>query len=105
MRTPVAAIEGYLALALNDKVATIDNRARDYLDKAHASTQHLGQLFQDLLTSAKAEDGRLTSHPSVVELGGFLEQLTKDLQFAADKKGLFVEFVVGSSHTINARRG
>jgi PAS domain S-box-containing protein len=102
MRTPVAAIEGYLALALNDKVATIDNRAHDYLEKAHASTQHLGQLFQDLLTSAKAEDGRLTSHPAVIELGGFLEKLTNDLRFSAEKKGLFMEFVVGSSNVINA---
>jgi PAS domain S-box-containing protein len=102
MRTPVAAIEGYLALALNAKVSTIDTRARNFLEKAHASTQHLGQLFQDLLTSAKAEDGRLTSHPSVVELGGFLEQLTNDLRFVAEKKGLFMEFVVGSSGTINA---
>jgi PAS domain S-box-containing protein len=102
MRTPVAAIEGYLALALNDKVATIDNRARDYLEKAHASTQHLGQLFQDLLTSAKAEDGRLTSHPAVIELGSYIEQLTSDLRFAAEKKGLYVDFVVGSNSTINA---
>lgn len=105
MRTPVAAIEGYLALALNDKVSTIDSRARDYLEKAHSSTQHLGQLFQDLLTSAKAEDGRLTSHPAVIELGGLLEQATNDLRFVAEKKGLFVEFAVGSSNnTINARR-
>jgi len=97
MRTPVAAIEGYLALALNDKVSTIDARARGYLDKAHASTQHLGQLFQDLLTSAKAEDGRLTNHPQVVEIGQFLEQLSEDLKFAAEKKGLFMEFVSGGS--------
>lgn len=102
MRTPVAAIEGYLSLALNAKVANIDTRARDYLEKAHASTQHLGQLFQDLLTSAKAEDGRLTSHPVVVELGAFLEQLTTDLRFVAEKKGLFMDYVVGSSNTINA---
>jgi two-component system sensor histidine kinase VicK len=104
MRTPVAAIEGYLSLALNNKVATIDNRARDYLEKAHSSTQHLGQLFQDLLTSAKAEDGRLSSHPVPVELGAFLEQLTSDLKFAAEKKGLFSEFVIGSSKTINANQ-
>jgi len=97
MRTPVAAIEGYLSLALNDKVATIDNRARDYLEKAHASTKHLGQLFQDLLTSAKAEDGRLTSHPATFEIGAFLEQLTSDLKFAAEKKNLFTEFVFGNS--------
>lgn len=95
MRTPVAAIEGYLALALNENVATIDNRARDFLQKAHMATQHLGQLFQDLLTSAKAEDGRLTSHPSVVELGEFLEQLSSDFQLVAERKGLSVEYMVG----------
>jgi len=105
MRTPVAAIEGYLALALNDKVSTVDTRARGYLEKAHASTQHLGKLFQDLLTSAKAEDGRLTSHPDVVEIGSFLEQLTNDLRFAAEKKGLAVEFVFGTSRTIDASKG
>lgn len=105
MRTPVAAIEGYLALALNDKVATIDDRALGYLEKAHASTQHLGKLFQDLLTSAKAEDGRLTSHPTVVELGEFLEQLTGDLRLVAEKKGLYVEFVAGDAgNTINATK-
>lgn len=91
MRTPVAAIEGYLSLALNEKVANIDTKARDYLEKAHASTQHLGQLFQDLLTSAKAEDGRLTNHPRVVEIGSFAEQLVNDLRFSAEKKGLFLE--------------
>jgi PAS domain S-box-containing protein len=97
MRTPVAAIEGYLALALNDKVSTIDSRARSYLDKAHSSTQHLGKLFQDLLTSSKAEDGRLTSHPTVVEMGAFMQQLTDDLKFAAEKKGLLAEFIVGGA--------
>ena len=101
MRTPVAAIEGYLALALNDKVSTVDTRARAYLEKAHTSTQHLGKLFQDLLTSAKVEDGRLTSHPDVVEIGAFLEQLTSDLRFSAEKKGLTVEFVFGTPKTID----
>lgn len=102
MRTPVAAIEGYLSLALNDKVSTIDTRARDYLEKAHSSTQHLGKLFQDLLTSAKAEDGRLSSHPVVIEMGSYLQQLTEDLKFSAVKKGLTTEFVVGTSNFIDA---
>src|SRR6185295_8204926 len=97
MRTPVAAIEGYLALALNPKVANIDTKARSYLDKAHSSTQHLGKLFQDLLTSAKAEDGRLANHPGVVDLGSLLEQVTDSLKFAADKKGLQTEFILGAS--------
>lgn len=104
MRTPVAAIEGYLSLTLNDKVATIDERARGYLDKAHSSTQHLGTLFQDLLTSARAEDGRLTSHPRVVEIGEFLEQLSDSLRLVAEKKGLLMEFVLGANNVINATK-
>lgn len=98
MRTPVAAIEGYLALALNDKVSQIDQKARSYLEKAHTSTQHLGKLFQDLLTSAKAEDGRLVSNPVVVEMGSFLEQLVESLRFAAQKKGLLTDFTIGADH-------
>lgn len=96
MRTPVAAIEGYLALALNEKVSTIDSRAKSYLEKAHESTKHLGELFQDLLTSAKAEDGRLMNHPGVVEMGQLVESLTDGLKFSADKKGLGIEFVLGA---------
>ncbi len=102
MRTPVAAIEGYLALAMNERVSSVDSRARDYLQKAHTSTQHLGKLFQDLLTSARAEDGRLSNHPVVVELGAFLELVAQDLRFAAEKKGLKVEFIVGSGESIDA---
>jgi PAS domain S-box-containing protein len=102
MRTPVAAIEGYLSLALNTKVANVDSRARDYLEKAYSSTKHLGKLFQDLLTSAKAEDGRLTSHPTVFELGEFLEKLTNDLKLVADKSGLGMEFRTSSDKSIVA---
>ncbi len=97
MRTPVAAIEGYLALALNDKVSQVDAKARDYLVKAHESTQHLGKLFQDLLTSARAEDGRLSNHPQVIELASFVKELTDGLRFSADKKGLKTSFAIGST--------
>ncbi len=100
MRTPVAAIEGYLSLALNDKVSKIDDKARGFLDKAHDSTKHLGKLFQDLLTSAKAEDGRLTNHPVVVEMGQFLTSLTDALKFSAESRGLGIEFVLGAQGSV-----
>lgn len=98
MRTPVAAIEGYLALAMNEKVSKIDPHARSYLEKAHESTQHLGKLFQDLLMSAKAEDGRLVSHPQAVEMGSYVEQLAESFKFSADKKGLLTDFIFGGNN-------
>ena len=101
MRTPVAAIEGYLALAMNDKVCDIDEKARGFLDKAHSSTSHLGKLFQDLLTSAKAEDGRLTSHPVLTDMNEFIEGLVEDLKFSAEKKGLGIELLRASPNGKN----
>src|SRR5690606_7203888 len=59
MRTPVASIEGYLGLTLNPATAQIDEKARDFITKAHESAQHLGRLFQGLLDVTKADDGRI----------------------------------------------
>jgi PAS domain S-box-containing protein len=92
MRTPVAAIEGYLALAMNESVSKIDSKARGYLDKAHSSTQHLGKLFQDLLTAAKSEDGRLQNNQVVTEMGTFIDELVDGMRFTAEKKGLILEY-------------
>ncbi len=97
MRTPLAAIEGYLSLALNDKITKLDNTARSYVQKAHAATQHLGVLFQDLLTSSKAEDGRLSSNPVVVEIGEAVEQTVDAARFNAQSKGLQLKYELSSS--------
>lgn len=102
MRTPLAAIEGYLALALNTKTATVDEKARNLLQKASTATTHLGELFRDLLTSSKAEDGRLISYPVVVEVGEALEQVTEAARFKAHEKGLELRFVISSEQNSSA---
>lgn len=99
MRTPVAAIEGYLALALNSKVSSIDDRAKGYLQKAHENTKRLGQLFQDLLTSARAEDGRLVNHPVLIEMSHMLEQVIEELRFTAEKKGLEISYTFSNTNS------
>ena len=100
MRTPVAAIEGFLALALNPSVSTIDDKAKEYLTKAHTATQHLGQLFQDLLTISKAEDGRLENHPRVLEVGSTLKELVEQWRFTANRKSLSLRFLIGNQDVI-----
>ena len=75
MRTPVASIEGYLGLALNPQTATIDERAKKYLEAAHASSQHLGRLFRDLLDVTKLDDGRLKVHEVPVEIVSVVREM------------------------------
>lgn len=88
MRTPVAAIEGYLGLALNPQTAVIDDKARLYLLKAHESARHLGQLFQDLLDISKAEDGRLNNKPSIIDVPAFVRNMIDTFQSQAAEKSL-----------------
>jgi len=92
MRTPVASIEGYLGLALNPNTAQIDDKARDFIQKAHESAQHLGRLFQDLLDVSKATDGRLSNNPKVVDIMTYTHDILQGLQQKATDKGLRLIF-------------
>jgi PAS domain S-box-containing protein len=99
MRTPVAAIEGYLGLALNPQTAAIDDKARTYLGKAHESAQHLGQLFQDLLDISKAEDGRLNNKPGIVNIPEIVRCIVEDFESQAKEKGLGLLYAPENSKT------
>lgn len=100
MRTPVASIEGYLGLALNPATAHIDEKARDFITKAHESAQHLGRLFQDLLDISKVEDGRMKNNPKVINVNEFLKDIFDGLATKASEKQLnyiFMPDIVGES--------
>ena len=100
MRTPVASIEGYLGLALNPATAHIDEKARDFITKAHESAQHLGRLFQDLLDISKVEDGRMKNNPKIINVNEFLKDIFDGLAIKANEKQLnyiFMPDIVGES--------
>lgn len=98
MRTPVASIEGYLSLALNPQTASIDERARGYLNAAHAASQHLGKLFRDLLDVTKLDDGKIKPHFEPVEMVGLVKTISDD--YIVQAKEAKLSFTFGSSNPI-----
>ena len=92
MRTPVASIEGYLGLALNPATATIDEKAREYITKAHESARHLGELFQNLLDISQSEDGRLNNEPQVIDVSAMSGNILEGLIPMAQQKNLRLIF-------------
>ncbi len=104
MRTPVAAIEGYLGLALNPQTAQIDQKARLYLQKAQEAVQHLGRLFQDLLTVTRTDDGRLQQHPQTTNIVAFVESIAESLQPKAKEKGLKLAFAARGKDTFDGQK-
>ena len=103
MRTPVASIEGYLGLALNPKTATIDERAKKYLEEAHKSSQHLGKLFRDLLDVTKLDDKRIKAHPLPIEVTSTVRSIAEGQIPKMSEKN--IHFTFGSSSSANMNGG
>jgi PAS domain S-box-containing protein len=101
MRTPVAAIEGYISMATNPNLATIDERGKNFLDKAHNSAVHLGKLFQDLLSVTKIEDQRLQDHREIFNLSDVVSQISSEMEMVASRKGLKLYTHIGKSANLN----
>lgn len=97
MRTPVATIDGYISLALNPQTATIDERARGYLDAAHKASKHLGKLFQDLLDVTKLDDGRIRPHLMPAEMSELVRDIANDYATRASEAKLSYTF--GANNT------
>lgn len=94
MRTPVATIDGYITLALNPQTATIDDRARGYLESASKASKHLGKLFQDLLDVTKLDDGRIRPNFVPVEMVSTVKQITEGHLVKAQEKNINLTFGV-----------
>ena len=97
MRTPVAAIEGFISMATNPNIATIDERARGFLNKAHESSIHLGKLFQDLLSVSKIEDKQLGSEKVLFNLSDLILKVATEFQPIATEKHLKLVTHIGGS--------
>ena len=99
MRTPVATIDGYLSLALNPKTATLDDRARGYLNSAQAASQHLGKLFQNLLDITKLDDGKIRANFVPVEMIEEIKTISDDYIDRAKQNKITYNF--GSSQKLS----
>ena len=97
MRTPVAAIEGYLSMASNDKLATTDARAKGFIEKAHNSSIHLGKLFEDLLSVTKIEDQKITDKLEIFNMSDLAGEVAVEMEIMAKQKGLTLLTHIGSA--------
>lgn len=104
MRTPVASIEGYLGLALNPKTATIDERARKYLEEAHASSKHLGRLFKDLLDVTKLDDKKIRVQLTPVEMASTVRSIANGQVPMMSEKGIHYTFGANVARSDNTTR-
>ncbi len=88
LRTPVAAMKGYLSLVLDGTTGAITDGTRAYVEKVIASDNRLVQLVNDLLEVARSEAGRLTIKVSPIDMAPLVCAVLDELKALADEKSV-----------------
>ncbi len=89
LRTPLNAILGFSELLMDDGGQPEDAEMRaTYLERIHASGEHLLALINDILDLSKVEAGRMELHPDNVAPGDVVDQVVNTLQPLADRKNI-----------------
>jgi len=99
--TPVSAIEGYLSMILDEKLAKIeDPKAQRFLDNVYKSSKRLARLIADMLNISRIEEGRLLVEKKDIDLGDLVRQVMDELKFKADehKQKIIFENVAGAKY-------
>ncbi|MEX2012475.1 MAG: HAMP domain-containing sensor histidine kinase, partial [Patescibacteria group bacterium] len=91
LNTPLAAIEGYLSMILDEGMGKIDKQSRTYLNRAYASSKRLAELILDLLNVSRIEQGRLKMKYEEVSMAEMTESVIHELQIKADGKKIYLK--------------
>jgi len=91
LNTPLAAIEGYLSMVLDEGLGKVDPKAKVYLTRAYASSKRLAALILDLLNVSRIEQGRLKMKFAKTNLVDLAASVIDELQIKTDAKKLYLK--------------
>lgn len=92
LNTPLAAIEGYLSMILDEHMGKVDKTAKEYLDRVYESSKRLAALILDLLNVSRIEQGRIHILYSKVNIEEMAQSVADELSIKAKPKNLYLKF-------------
>jgi heavy metal sensor kinase len=99
LRTPLAAMRAELDVSLMDE--TLSPQAREVLESAREEVDRMSRIVANLLTLARADEGRLELLIAPVDLSEAIDAAVRPLRPLAAAKGLELE-VNGEHHEADA---
>jgi two-component system, OmpR family, sensor histidine kinase CiaH len=90
LRTPIAVVKANNELLLRHPEDTIES-AYDQVEAVGAEADHMAHLVDDLLTLARADEGRTTLTTSDFDLGELAQEVGRDMGALAELRGLTLD--------------
>ncbi len=92
LNTPLAAIEGYLSMILDEHMGKVDKTANEYLHRVYDSSKRLAALILDLLNVSRIEQGRIHLIYTKNKIADLITSVIKELSIKAKPKKLTLKF-------------
>lgn len=77
LRAPLRTIDGFCSALLEDYAEQLDERGRDYLQRASAASRRMAQMIEDLLGLSRVSRGEIS--PAEVDLSAMVKEIVADL--------------------------
>lgn len=97
LRTPLAALQGYLETLQMKEDALSEAQKRDYLATAIRQSQRLSRLITELFDLARLESGALEMEMEEFSLAELVQDVTQGFELAAQQKGVRLETTLGEA--------
>jgi len=95
--TPIAGIQGYMSMILDEGLGKVDTQAKGYLSKANTSANRLSELVKDLLSVSRIESGKMKFEPHELNLEALIHDAIDQVAPNAKTKGLSLIFETAPS--------
>jgi len=104
LRTPITAMEGYMELIENEKICKIDDKAKEYIDKARNTALGMSNLVKNLLAVTKIEEGKIQTNITHFSIHDLAAEVVEAMGPAAKKKELYLKIIEAPNQKIRGEK-
>lgn len=104
LRTPITAMEGYMELIENEKICKIDDKAKEYIDKARNTALGMSNLVKNLLAVTKIEEGKIQTNITHFSIHDLAAEVVEAMGPSAKKKELYLKIVEAPNQKIRGEK-
>lgn len=92
LKTPITIIKSYLWMLQNRKGGELNEKQGEYVTKAVNATERILALVNDILSTARLEQGKIEFNFNNIDLTKMLNDIVTDFEHKAFGKGLKISF-------------
>lgn len=92
LKTPVAAIKGYLSIINDDLAGPVSDKVKEFIVKVLNANSRLIRLVEDLLEVARADAGKIKIDVAPTDIAPVVEETIGELKPLSDEKSIRVTY-------------